>query len=120
MTSALKPVSRTTSDGVYSSGGESCALAIVQEPADPGGWFLDLYAEMDDQARMFVGRFTVTAAAVSPGTISRSRVVAMVTVPGARAFYVETIPPSPHPAKQLLVGLYISTMTAVGPITVAP
>jgi hypothetical protein len=100
--------------------GEGCALYISQDQADPGGWKLILFAQLNerDSPSVVIGEFTVTAAA---GNANLNRCVAVAGIPGALRFSVVVQAPSSSPTlPPLQVGLVASKVFTLGVVAVLP
>jgi len=92
--------------------GSALCLVVVQDPADPGGWVLDVYALFTDSAasRVFLDKITLSA----PGALRSTRIVAIATIPGAYGYMVNVRGPSPATnPKPLDVGVFCGVMTAL-------
>jgi hypothetical protein len=89
------------------------AVVVSQDNADPGGWKLDLFASYldSDGSEVFIDTITLSA---PNATVKRpSRVVAIMSLPGAHSWKVIVRPPTPAPAAALSVGVFAGEVTAL-------
>jgi hypothetical protein len=103
------------------STGEGPAVAVVvnQKPGDPGGWIVEVYADVDqaDAGTVYVGKVQLSAAGTHP---SNTRVAATMTLPLARGWRGIVRSPSPAPSDPISVALIAGPATSTGFVNVAP
>lgn len=99
--------------------GPSCSVVVNQTDAGIAGWRIDLYAKFADPGTALVRSITLTTATLAG---SGTRVVMIVTIPGARGFSAVVRPPIPTPPNTdpIEVGLIVDATTAMPPTTLVP
>lgn len=94
--------------------GPAFCIVVSQEPTDPGGWLLDVYALFHDSvsSRVFLDTITLNA----PNALLRRpcRIVAIATIPGSYGCAVHVRAPSAATNPTSLdVGVYCGELTAL-------
>ena len=92
--------------------GSAASLVVSQDPKDPGGWILDVFALFKDKnaSRLFIGTLTLGA----PNNLGRrpARVVATLAIPASyRYVCMVRAPTGTQPIEGLLVGIFCGETT---------
>lgn len=69
--------------------GDTMAITLSEESTNAGAWTIDVYVQTGE-TRSFVGRILTTVAAVrAAGGLDNNRIIACVSIPGARRWYLQ-------------------------------